>query len=156
MNRQLFIFLDVDGVLNNDRFRKSHGSRDHIDSGKVALLAEIVKLSGAKLVLTSTWKIYLNLNLSSHNADGAYLLDKLGEYGLCLFAMTDDSGDDRGEGILNFLYENPCDSFVILDDEQFDFKETGLLPNLVLTDDKAFNGGLTEKDVEKALMILGC
>ena len=70
--------------------------------------------------------------------------------------MTDDSGDDRGEGILNFLYENPCDRFVILDDEQLDFKETGLLPNLVLTDDKAFNGGLTEKDVEKALMILGC
>jgi len=51
------IFLDIDGVLNCkttvDRIRGCYG----IDPEKVALLNKILRFTGAKVVISSTWRI---------------------------------------------------------------------------------------------------
>lgn len=44
------IFLDIDGVLNDDHF----GIK--IEEERVALLAKIVKETGASIVLSSSWR----------------------------------------------------------------------------------------------------
>lgn len=48
------IFLDVDGVLTNSGYL-NYETR-HINPEKVRLLSQIVKKTGAVIVLTSTWK----------------------------------------------------------------------------------------------------
>ena len=50
------IFLDIDGVLNEEKSRSSCCGYRGIDDKKVEILAKIVKETGARLVLTSTWK----------------------------------------------------------------------------------------------------
>lgn len=50
------IFLDIDGVLNTPKLLKKFGF-DFIDDILVALVARIVNETGAKIVLSSTWRI---------------------------------------------------------------------------------------------------
>lgn len=56
------IFLDIDGVLNSDeyfdkiKYLKIEGIESEIDRKKVKLLQEAVKQTGAKVVLTSSWR----------------------------------------------------------------------------------------------------
>jgi len=58
------IFLDIDGVLNSDRFyrERAKSKQNHIrylsefDPECIELLNEIVKQTGAKIVVSSTWK----------------------------------------------------------------------------------------------------
>lgn len=149
-----FIFLDVDGVLNSEKTLLKNRNEE-IDNERLYRLSEIVDKTGAEIVLTSTWKIYLNLDLSAHNSAGQYMLNKFAEHGLKLYAVTDDEGMDRGEGIISFLIDNPCDSFVILDDEIFDdFRDYDLMDNIVQTDFYGDPGGLLDEHVEKAIEIL--
>lgn len=54
------IFLDVDGVLNNDgyfeRTKNEKQNRIELDDENIKCLKEIIDLTGAKVVVTSTWK----------------------------------------------------------------------------------------------------
>jgi len=146
-----FIFLDVDGVLNSEKFLKEYV--EEISSENLERLVKIVEATDAKIVLTSSWKIYLNLDLTPHNDFGEYLIMKLDSADLSIYAMTDDDGSNRGEGISNFLIDNPCEAFVILDDENFeDFKEYDLESHLVQTSFE--DGGLQDEHVEKAIQKL--
>ena len=51
------IFLDIDGVLNNEYSKtRAPSGVIGIDGDKVKRLRKIVESTGAKLVLTSSWK----------------------------------------------------------------------------------------------------
>ena len=54
------IFLDIDGVLNSDEYidraKNSQGIERHIDIDKVKLLKKAIDETGAKTVLTSSWR----------------------------------------------------------------------------------------------------
>jgi hypothetical protein len=50
------IFLDVDGVLNNFNLLSRYGF-DYIDEGCVSLLANVVRATGARIVLSSSWRL---------------------------------------------------------------------------------------------------
>ena len=54
------IFLDIDGVLNSDDYidiaKNSQGIERHIDIDKVKLLKKAIDETGAKTVLTSSWR----------------------------------------------------------------------------------------------------
>ena len=57
------IFLDIDGVLTSDMYEESRLEKrddNRIDLSRVKLLAELVKSTDAKIVLTSTWRVYWN------------------------------------------------------------------------------------------------
>ena len=50
------IFLDVDGVLNCKSSKSRCGGFLGIDDSKVKLLKEIIDITGAKIVLSSSWR----------------------------------------------------------------------------------------------------
>lgn len=143
-----YIFLDIDGVLNNSRTQAiSPDGYVGISSELVKRLAKIVKSTDAKIVLTSTWK-------KSDDEDFRYLTRKLAQAHLFLSGKTKEPNNSlslRGQGIKAYLKEHECETYVILDDEYFDFKDEEILNHAIITN---ANDGLTQKDVEKAIAVL--
>ena len=137
-----YVFLDVDGVLNN----KNHYKRQHKKYGgryccenmpfnprSLRNLQKIIMKTDAKIILTSSWR---------HSENAMRVLEaRLIEYGL---KVSDKTGIDkdlkRGMEIRTYLRENieietiyadnqviECrlpkyDSFIIIDDEVKDIK----------------------------------
>ena len=148
------IYLDIDGVLNCETTTVAVGNYMGIEDEKVQLLAEIVRQTDAEIVLTSTWKEFWCREDSKKEFqdDLANHLDaKLNACGLYVFDKITDSIFDRGEGILRWNKAFQPESFVILDDNLFDFRETGLADHLIRTD---ISVGLTREDADRAISIL--
>ena len=133
------IFLDVDGVLNsaNDLYSIELKNDKHFD-----LLKELVDKSGAKIVLSSSWRI--GFSPATHKSDNV-LDTKLKDRGISIYDFTPCMTGERSDEIHEWLKENPVDKFVIIDDEEVSD------PNLVQTDTMV---GLQKEDIEKALKIL--
>lgn len=125
------VFLDVDGVLNTRRtVISSPDGRVGVDDIRIKILAgAIKKYGGGDIVLTSDWK---NVRIGG---DFDYLKDKLAEHGLEISAVTTDRGNNRGQGIQDYLNEHPeIDEYIILDDNRFDFEDfPGLWERLLIT-----------------------
>ena len=152
------IFLDVDGVLNNcwSKCEAPSGCKG-LDDAKLQRLQQIVMNTGAKIVLTSTWKSEWRPNeYESLTNDGRYLVDKLKEYDLHILNKTEDpTWAERGKGILKWLVQHPSvEYFCILDDEQFDFESCDLMDYLVKTKYLDALGGLQPEHVDQAISIL--
>ena len=152
------VFLDIDGVLNEEKSRSRCCGYLGIDDKKAKNLAKIVEETNAKIVLISTWKDDWRKTDKSHQGIMANYLDrKLKKQGLVILDKTksiDKNGFhfSRGEGILQYLADNKVEKFVILDDYQFDYDSCGLTDYHIKTD--AFNGGLTEEMANRAIKIL--
>lgn len=153
------IFLDIDGVLNN-AYSKSRAPSGvvGIDADKVKRLRKIVETTGAKLVLTSSWK-------TDNGEDREYMLRKLGRERLRVLMHTVDEGWNRWEGIRRWIdrYGENMESYIILDDELFvdyfsDPVKEILRPevedHLVRTEYFEKDGGLRDQHVEKAVRML--
>lgn len=154
-----FIFLDIDGVLNSVNFLKDKSRFERvnklkekikdeyiaiyladIDPKKVELLNKITESTGAKIVVSSSWRSYSGLQT-------VFTIAGIKEP---VYDQTPRlSGGHRGQEIQQWLDKHKCDKYVILDDDQ-DFFDSQL-PYFVHTDWKV---GLTENDVNKAVNIL--
>ena len=89
------------------------------------------------------------------NKYGDYLDQKLKKYLLSAVDKTSEANSEcRGEGIIEWVGAHEVDSFIILDDEWFDFKELGLQSRVVKTEFYDENGGLTDDHVELAIELL--
>ena len=129
------IFLDIDGVLNSqDTFRDNHeyskffvkymGDNVNdiitykmldIDLDKVFMVRDICNLTGAKVVISSSWR-----------QSRWYLLieEKLTSLGIPIVGVTPYIDGNRGDEIRKYLEDEKIDDFVILDDDIFrDFNE---------------------------------
>ena len=153
------IFLDIDGVLNEEKSRSRCCGYKGIDDKKAKNLANIVKATGAEIVLISTWKDDWRKTDKAHQGMMANYLDKkLKKQGLSVLdktASVDKKNGfhiSRGMGILQFLSTHTVEKYVILDDYQFDYDGCGLTSNYVKTDNK--KGGLTEALALQAISIL--
>ena len=149
------IFLDVDGVLNcAGSTSRAPGGCVGVDDDKVERLRKIVEATGAKIVLTSTWKTFWDKDPSLMEPDGEYLAKKLSRKGIKIRDKTEDHVIDRGHGILNYLAkftEEP--QWIVLDDDIFrDYQECGVMPHLVKT--WWHGGGLTDDHVKQAIDLL--
>lgn len=162
------IFLDVDGVLNDSSTKETCLSPDGytgVDDEKLYRLARIVWSTGARVVLTSTWKEELDDKLNPLSNDGRYLLQKIAEYGLGLYDKTEDDVFDRGHGILKWLSNHhEVDTCIVLDDTCFDdYAEFGN-GFVDLSDDRRVHlcfiktncefGGLTDKIASRCIQYL--
>ena len=159
------IFLDVDGVLNNN---DNLFDEKPVNPLLVKRLATLVKKTNAKLVLSSAWREIPSALITLMNA--------LNKEDLYLYSMTplgalydklaqspwkdtprtgkydweDDRTFERGAEIAVWVWENKPDSFVILDDDTSDI--SNFFPrNCIRT---KWNTGLTDADIEKAIKIL--
>lgn len=150
------IFLDVDGVLNCVDTTNLCGGYVGIERAKVKLLRRIVDETGAEIVLVSTWKDGWSKTDKDKKQDvfGWFLDRELERESLVILDKTEDDGIHRGEGILAWMSCREVESFVILDDKNYDYKRRGLSPYHIKTEFYDENGGLREEHVGLAVMIL--
>lgn len=148
------IFLDIDGVLNTPSSESRCGEYIGIDDDKVERLKKIVDKTKAEIVLISTWKKYWRKEeklkpLQDYSAN--YLDEKLAKQGLKATDKTKDKSDgrylSRGESILEYVYRNNVEKYIILDDCQFDYDGCDLTDNYIKTNQIE---GLSEQQVKVA------
>jgi hypothetical protein len=160
------IFLDVDGVLNNDN-TTTYTEANYfvfVDDYLVERVKNIIDETDAIVVLSSDWRDGFENEFIKPELDE--LIHKLKEYEIELYGytpiltfdnMTDDEMDKyecfncipRGVEIQKYLDEHPeIEEFVILDDRR-DMK-----PNMAHLVNTNYHFGLTEQDVEKAIDVL--
>ena len=150
----MVIFLDIDGVMatrksySNYRMDRKWGVADvPFDAASVANLNRITDVTGAKIVISSSWRamhkldelkqIFLNEGITGEIID-----------------VTPDKhySVSRGKEIHAWLSDkwSSIKSFVILDDEVFDIKQ--LFENNMVQTSMVL--GLTEDFTNKAIEIL--
>lgn len=148
------IFLDVDGVLNNDK-TESRTPQGYVgvSGGLIDRLKRIVNaFEDTKIVLSSSWRSDW-IQSNGRDLDSQYLKRQLGYKGLSIYDFTDVKGYRRSEQIRRYLESRPSiKQYVILDDEwALEFEEDGLKGHYITVDRTL---GLQEKDVNKAIEIL--
>jgi hypothetical protein len=106
------IFLDIDGVLNNESLF-SKQKPEPIDSTAIRLLNELITDTGACIVISSSWRIAYSLYQLQKllTTVGFRFPEKI------IGATSDLSGQVRGQEIALWLQQVPVKSFVILDDD---------------------------------------
>lgn len=156
MSNLVYIFLDVDGVLNNERYiiscYEKHHKPMHMNhvpfdprclNNLMILVQSLEKLKfEVKIILSSTWRL--------HDIDYEIVNARIAEYGLKLYGKTPNINQNRGVEIKDFLQDKKYYSFIILDDDIFDIQD--IYPqNLIKINGRI---GLTKRDVQKALNII--
>ena len=150
------IFLDVDGVLNSAEYEKEHIPPSlRLDRSRLPLLRELVIRSGARIVLSSTLRLFWDKSPTLIMDEGSELQAALAEYGLEIYDKTPylKNTTARAEEIREWLHlsGDTIDEFVILDDTKDGWGD--LLPHTVITD--YFVGrGLEARHVADALKAL--
>jgi len=158
------VFLDVDGVLNSEDdlmvFREKNGITGcimyaEVEDRPLKLLKEIIDRTGAKIVVSSSWRIGCERSgRESIFGDKLYkrLEKRLRDYGLEIYDITPSlSGDiQRGDEIREWLSKNPVDNFIILDDDS-DMREYTDTDLFIHT---TYKHGLTEELKDRAIEIL--
>ena len=148
-----YIFLDVDGILNNDI------TQDRIENFYLGIAPELVdnfkelydklveRYGEVKIILSSTWKHRWYKTKKERQDEFANRLDEaLAAVGLEVSAKIGESYFiERGALIKEYMEDCPCDDFVILDDCIFDYMEEELMDHLILTDESY---GLCQSDID--------
>jgi hypothetical protein len=112
------VFLDIDGVLNSVDLRSALAESSSLDPRPVACLNRILRETGARLVLSSSWR-YLILGGAMTLSGFEYLLRTHGVAKDCLAGHTcpDEDTAERGAQIRRWLDEHgPVAAWAALDD----------------------------------------
>ena len=150
------IFLDIDGVLNSDRYVKERDWRTqgNIDETRLPLLRRVVEETGAVIVLTTTWRKYWSPDPALWDPRWQQSGEAFARHGLEIFDRTPEyAGNNRDAEVRDWLaaHAGEVESFVILDDMHFGWGE--LADRLVQTSAR-IGRGLMENHVEKAIQLL--
>ena len=155
------IFLDIDGVLNDQTFLH-HYVDTEIDRTRVVRLAEIVKATGAVIVLSSSWRVLPDELDETDIWVWEQLINILHEYDMSIYDRTPVIGMDRPLEIKTWLdqHKGQVEAFVSLDDDfrKEDYAKHDIEHCLVKTSFYCGEhglGGLQSEHVQKALEILG-
>ena len=147
------IFLDIDGVVNCWDTKERAPSRViGVEQRLIAHIKEIVDATGAKIVLSFTWRKDWAFDLLD-GKDWIYLRDEFAKQGLHFLDYTPSRRDShRGEEIKEWLESTDYDveSYVVIDDEMYDIWELHE-GHLVQT---SYDDGIKPEAVDKAIKIL--
>ena len=149
------LFLDIDGVLNSADYIHSLDKDStpiiDIDYNTLPLLKEVLDKTGAKIVLSSSWRLF-----DKHKTN--YLIPALQSIGYEIFSETPDSkSGNRGLEILDELTylkkyrELEITGYAVLDDEVSDILTIIPKANIVKT---SWQHGLQQQHVTKLIKIL--
>lgn len=139
------VFLDIDGVLNGQAYQKIATESPPIDQTRLPILKEILDKSGAKVVLTSSWRTGWE--------PGCSFDATLREGGILIHDVT-PRVSLRPFEIAAWLKEHPeVESFVILDDTP-PSPGWGTLISHMITTDPIHTPGLEQTHIPLALEIL--
>ena len=149
------LFLDVDGVLNNDETTdKTPSGFTGVDMILVQRLQHLIEATSAKIVLSSTWKEEWNKDKHLCHPDGQYLSEKLKDCGLIIEdKISDGPLSHRGFQIKEYLDKHKyITSYAIVDDFEFDFAGVSDLKRHFIQTNKSI--GLTDENVNCLISIL--
>lgn len=142
------LFLDIDGVLNSHRTCLAFGDfphgvdgyhRDMFDETALRMIRRIVNVSGASVVLSSSWRL-----IHDYNEIGRALE-------LPIMDRTPSLAGIRGEEIAHWLAEHPeVETYAIVDDDS-DMLD-GQLSRFVKT---SYSDGLSFENAKQLAEILG-
>ena len=143
------IFLDFDGVLNSAKYLLGCGMA--IDPTRMVLLRRIVGATGAKIILSTSWREHWAKTLSECDSIGVLINDIFSKYGLQILDKTPELHARRETEIKSWLDKHPeVKSFVVLDDRLLSAEY--LNGHFIKTSN--YFDGLDESDVQKAIEIL--
>ena len=153
------IFLDIDGVIvTPSSMRKNYQlgrePKDQLyDSVALMYVGRLVQLTGAVVVLSSTWREDLDTKDPVLREIVENLRRQLEAVGAPLFDVTPRVlGGDRSSEVGAWLDENPCESWVIIDDlARFEQRPDVCGPHLVIVEDSE---GIRQQHFNKALEAL--
>lgn len=128
-NKIIYIFLDIDGVLDNEDYWWECYNRHHVKGImsmdnwpldpkcllNLMLLYQYIDQKGftPKIILSSTWRL--------SDISTAIVNCRLAEYGMIVYDKTTNEVDSRGYQIQTYLQEQPnYYNYIILDDEIMD------------------------------------
>ncbi len=155
------IFLDIDGVLNTYSTRTTVAGYNFVEDHLIQMLKQLVERTGAKLVLSSTWREGWDMLVHPEDFPCVCqedvrlyeaLVEKLREYDLELIDYTPIFGV-RGQEIDRWLQNSapePVEAYVILDDMDGRF----LRPHSRYLVQTGMSEGLSQRHVDKAIKIL--
>lgn len=147
------IFLDIDGVLNSFKYDSERKPEDgNIDATRLPLLKRLVDYTGAKIVLTSTWRKFWERDQESIIYEAGKEINRIfASAGLEIFDKTPVLGRRKDEIFAWIKQNKEVEVFCIIDDICFGWDE--LAPFLVNTNPR-IGRGLEEKHIEKSISIL--
>ncbi len=149
------IFLDFDGVLNSVQYDRSRSAdQGNIDETRLVLLKELIAQTGARIVLSTSWRKHWNHDPSLCDSVGEEINAVFGRSGLQIYDKTPEmKPSNRTAEIRAWLqaHSGVVTDFVILDDIVFGWEE--LEPCLVKTNPR-IGRGLERSHVEKAAALL--
>lgn len=161
MMKNKIIFMDVDGVLNYTKWYVDdrnpgnlYGQEGDIDPECVRRIVNICKKTGAKIVLSSDWRIDKSSigRLERAGFPEGLIFSQTPELIWTLFnspASTEDYS--RGREINMWLTEHPDTyNYVIIDDSE-DFSDEQKRFHYICVDS---DNGFTDKNMEDAIRIL--
>lgn len=125
---------------------------------KIKLIKQIVNATGAKLVLSSTWRVgwFYEETTGTHHSDfdeWQYLKEEFLEQGLYFFDYTPlHKNRHRGTEIQMWLdrWEDEIDAYCVIDDDMFDIRDMHK-GHLVQT---SYDHGIQQGAVDMAIKIL--
>ncbi len=132
-NKDVLIFLDVDGVLNttNSRFTKYEVKESNVEA--LGMLVDMLNKKGyiVKVVLSSTWRLGYDKDYKQCSPQVQNLITKLASVSITIYDKTPIYKDKtRDVEIARFIkgYELKHDNFayVILDDDTSVFNKDAL------------------------------
>lgn len=146
------IFLDIDGVLNSDVYDKERDAKDgNIDVSRLPLLKRLIDETGAKAVLSSSWREHWEKDKGLMSDTGLELTDTFRRAGIEIFDKTPVMSSRREEISHWLSLHLETEGFVIFDDNPFGWEE--LSENLVRTN-RRIGRGLEEEHIKEATRIL--
>lgn len=136
------IFLDIDGVLNGyskmtgklywlfthfhlmefvNKYYDLFGIRTH----NVRLLSKIIRCTGAKVVLSSSWRSGWFVSYEEKSKRHRRLQDLFAKFNIDVVGITPFINGRREAEIARWISENHCqvENFVVIDDEKFGIEE---------------------------------
>lgn len=145
------IFLDFDGVLNSEKYVGACGHCGVIlDPSRMALLKRIVDATGAKIVLSTSWREHWDKNIENADSIGKEIDNVFRRHGLTIWDKTDVYSRREVEIEMWLALHPETEAFVVLDDR---FLDSPVIRGHFVKTSNYFDG-LDEVAVEKAVEIL--
>ena len=132
-NKDVLIFLDVDGVLNttNSRFTKYEVKDSNVEALDMLVDMLITKGYIVKVVLSSTWRLGYDKDYEQCSPQVQNLITKLGSVGITIYDKTPIYKEHTRDVEINhyirrYELKNKDFTYIILDDDTSVFNETTL------------------------------
>ena len=152
------LFLDIDGVMNSEEYYYALPEAEMlavpIDPACVKRLKYIVDRTGAKIVLSSSWRTGWDKDPARMKEDGRILEKIFSEYDLTIYDKTPVSPLRKRTVEIDMWLKKHAGKvkrYVILDDCDYDWKDYGMGRHWVATD--FAKSGLTDQKAEEVISL---